>query len=85
MHFPMSIPYWEGHTVMSSLSPPHTIPISPQVLRTLVRSSIVLRRLQFRHNGVLFKDFTSLVQVTVNEIIVGQNSFGKPVKVYGLQ
>ena len=35
---------WAGqktkHTVMSSLSPPHTILISPQVLWTLVRSSI---------------------------------------------
>ena len=38
-----------GHGYVS-LSPPHIISISMQVLRTLVRSLIVLWRLQLRHN-----------------------------------
>ena len=54
-----------GHTVMSSPSAPHTISITLQVLWTLVRSSIALRSLWFRHDGVLFK-VTSLMEIFLN-------------------
>ena len=44
LHADLSLSY----SLFYLLSPPHTILISMQVLRTLVRSSIVLRRLQLQ-------------------------------------
>ena len=54
LEYSQSLPLWVGHCYVS-LSPPHTISISMQVLRTLVRSPIVLRRLKLRHNDMLLK------------------------------
>ena len=51
----------------------HTISVTLQVLRTLMRSSIVLRSLWFRRNGVLFEVFYSRI-LLLKVIIIRTNT-----------